>query len=243
MRVERKVEEMEDKHLRNNGFGKRGLPMLRINTAAKFKKLTSAMIMSLTFLFTSCGEDSPLNPDIPGVDGPTLTLNEDHLLVSVVFENLQLQGGLRFPIPEYDDSYIEISPDLTTGGALMAVNISLADIFENGNLLQLDEQKLPGGRNLPGVPSGSLPAVAFTIPEFSNMSIYLGGDVFGVFFPIDLGFDQQILNFRYHVGEKAVGNISLVGNDSNGENGGFLLLIDITNAIERQASKLIRKYN
>jgi hypothetical protein len=217
--------------------------MLHTNSVWKFKKLTSAMLMSLTLLFTSCGEDSPLNPDIPGVDGPTLTLNEDHLLVSVVFENLQLQGGLRYPIPEYDDSYIEISPDLTTGGALMAVNISLADIFDNAGLLQLDRQKLPGGRNLPGVPSGSLPAVAFTMPEFNNMAIYLGADVFGIFFPIDLGFDQQILNFRFHVGEKAVGNISLVGNDANGENGGFLLLMDITNAIERQANRIIRKYN
>ena len=202
----------------------------------------SVLLLTCSLIFTSCSEDSPLNPDIEGVDGPTVTLLEDNILISLVFENLTLQGGLRYAIPEYENSYVEISPNLE-GGVLMAVSVALSDIFDNAGLLQLDRQKLPGGRNLPGVPSGSLPAVAFSIPQFHNMAVYLGPEVFGVFFPVDLGIELAMPTFRFHVGEKAIGNITLVGNDENGENGGILLLMDITNSIERAANKVMRRYN
>jgi len=208
--------------------------MLSLHPTWKLKKLTSALLLSCSLFFASCGEDSP------GVSGPHLTLTDDSLLISAVFEELDLQGGLRFAIPEYEDSYVEISPNLE-GGVLMAVNVSLEDIFNNSGLKELDEQKLPDGRNLPGVPSGSLPAVAFSIPEFQNMAVYLGAEVFGIFFPIDLGLEQQIVSFRFHVADKAVGTVSLVGSDENGENGGFLLLMDITSAIERQAQRILRR--
>jgi hypothetical protein len=98
------------------------------------------------------------------------------MMISMVFENVQLDGGLRYNIPKYKYSFLEISPDLESNGTLMQVSVSLKDIVDGG-LDQLDPQKLPGGRNLPGVASGSLPAVAFSIEKFHNMSLYLGKDV------------------------------------------------------------------
>ena len=108
--------------------------MLFTNPISKLNKLTSIFLLSFSLLLTSCGEDNPANPEIPGVDGPHLTLSEDSLLISAVFEDLEIQGGLRFAIPEYNDSYVEVSPNLD-GGVLMAVSVSLQDIFDNSGLL------------------------------------------------------------------------------------------------------------
>ena len=63
----------------------------------------------------------------------------------MVFENIILDGGLRYPVPKYPNSYIEVSPHLQSGGTMMSVSISLDDVF-NGDLPRLDPQALPGGR-------------------------------------------------------------------------------------------------
>lgn len=198
-------------------------------------------IMSLGFA-TSCGNNSGSNIEIAGVKGPKVTLLQDNLQIDMVFENVQLDGGLRYNIPKYKYSYLEISPDLQTSGTLMSISISLKDIVD-GNLDKLDPQKLPGGRNLPGVSGGSLPAVAFSIEKFHNMSFYLGKSVFGIFVPAQVGVDGAIASFRYYVNSKAAGTISLVGNDENGEHAGILLMLNLTGATKAQMMKVYNKYN
>lgn len=198
-------------------------------------------IMSLGFA-TSCGNNSGSNIEIAGVKGPKVTLLQDNLQIDMVFENVQLDGGLRYNIPKYKYSYLEISPDLQSTGTLMSISISLKDIVD-GNLDKLDPQKLPGGRNLPGVSGGSLPAVAFSIEKFHNMSFYLGKSVFGIFVPASVGVDGAIASFRYYVNSKAAGTISLVGNDENGEHAGILLMLNLTGATKSQMMKVYNKYN
>lgn len=198
-------------------------------------------IVSLGFA-TSCGNNSGSNIEIAGVKGPKVTLLQDNLQIDMVFENVQLDGGLRYNIPKYKYSYLEISPDLQTSGTLMSISISLKDIVD-GNLDKLDPQKLPGGRNLPGVSGGSLPAVAFSIEKFHNMSFYLGKSVFGIFVPAQVGVDGAIASFRYYVNSKAAGTISLVGNDENGEHAGILLMLNLTGATKAQMMKVYNKYN
>lgn len=209
----------------------------------KWKTYLVAMmaIVSLGFA-TSCGNNSGSNIEIAGVKGPKVTLLQDNLQIDMVFENVQLDGGLRYNIPKYKYSYLEISPDLQTSGTLMSISISLKDIVD-GNLDKLDPQKLPGGRNLPGVSGGSLPAVAFSIEKFHNMSFYLGKSVFGIFVPAQVGVDGAIASFRYYVNSKAAGTISLVGNDENGEHAGILLMLNLTGATKAQMMKVYNKYN
>lgn len=209
----------------------------------KWKTYLVAMmaIMSLGFA-TSCGNNSGSNIEIAGVKGPKVTLLQDNLQIDMVFENVQLDGGLRYNIPKYKYSYLEISPDLQSTGTLMSISISLKDIVD-GNLDKLDPQKLPGGRNLPGVSGGSLPAVAFSIEKFHNMSFYLGKSVFGIFVPAQVGVDGAIASFRYYVNSKAAGTISLVGNDENGEHAGILLMLNLTGATKSQMMKVYNKYN
>lgn len=207
-----------------------------------YKKIIFSFLMILSLGFvSSCGNNSGKNIEIAGLKGPTVSLLQDNLLVSVVFENLQMDGGLRYNIPKYKYSYLEVSPDAESNGTLMVISISLQDLV-GGGLDQLDPQKLPGGRNLPGVSTGSLPAVAFSIEKFNNMSFYLGKDVFGIFVPATVGVDGAIASFRYYVGSKAAGTISLVGNDSNGENAGILLMLNITSQAKSQMKALANKY-
>lgn len=211
-----------------------------------FKKFKSSLLVAtavLTLGFTtSCGKNDTSNIQIAGINGPTVSLLQDNLMISMVFENVQLDGGLRYNIPKYKYSFLEISPDLESNGTLMQISVSLKDIVEGG-LDQLDPQKLPGGRNLPGVASGSLPAVAFSIEKFHNMSLYLGKDVFGVFVPASIGVDGAIASFRYYIGEKRAGTISVVGNDANGANAGVLLMLDMKGQVKSQMMNVYKKFN
>lgn len=209
----------------------------------KWKKVIVTFIAISTLGFaTSCGNNSSSNIQIAGVSGPTVTLLQDNLMISMVFENVQLDGGLRYNIPKYKYSYLEISPDLQSTGTLMSISVSLKDIVD-GNLEGLDPQKLPGGRALPGVAGGALPAVAFSIEKFNNMSFYLSKDVFGIFVPATVGVDGAIASFRYYMNQKAAGTISLVGNDEKGENAGILLMINLKGSTKSKMMSIYKKYN
>ncbi len=208
-----------------------------------WKKSLVTIATTATLLFTtSCGKNDSSNIEIAGLKGPTVSLLQDNLIISAVFENIQLDGGLRYNIPKYKYSFLEISPDLESNGTMMQVSISLKDLV-GGGLDQLDPQKLPGGRNLPGVKAGSLPAVAFSIEKFNNMSLYVGKDVFGVFLPTKVGVDGAIASFRYYIGEKRAGTISVVGSDENGENSGVLLMLDMKGQVKSQLMNIYKKYN
>lgn len=197
----------------------------------KTKVLLLSGLLTLGLFSTSCGNGtSASNIQIPGVSKSAITLNNDSVLISFVFQSIQLDGGLRYNIPKYPNSYLEISPDLQSAGTLMSINLAIKDVA-NGNLQLLDPQSLPGGRALPGVASGRLPAVAFSIEKFKGMSFYVGPKLFGVFIPLkNLGIGNSIITARYFVSSTRVGNISLVGQDANGENSGILLMLDLSSS-------------
>jgi hypothetical protein len=204
----------------------------------------SKKIVILIFLFSvlglanSCGNNSSSNIQIAGVKGPNVQLLQDNLNISMVFENVQLDGGLRYNIPKYNYSYLEISPDLQSNGTLLSVSVSLKDIVD-GSLDQLDPQRLPGGRALPGVVGGSLPAVAFSIEKFPNMTFYLSKQTFGIFVPAKIGIDGAIASFRYYINQKSAGTISIIGNDDHGENAGVLLLLNLNGSAQ---NKILNMY-
>ncbi len=210
--------------------------------ARSLKTLFLSLILSLNFFLTSCGDGtSGRNVAIPGVRGPKVLLVEDNILIDIVFENLKIQGGARYAIPKYPNSYLELAPDLESDGSILAFSISLDDILGD-NAQRLDPLTLPGGRPIPGVAAGVLPAVAFSVESLRNMAFYVGPKVFGVWVPLkklDLG--GAILTSRFYTGSKRVGNISLVSSDTNGENAGFFLALSVSNsqknALERQAEK------
>jgi len=204
------------------------------------KAIIVSLALSLALFSASCGSGSSFNLKIPGVQGPTVTLIEDKVLISMIFENLRLDGGLRYSIPQYPNSYMEISPDLQSGGTLLAAYVSLTDLFQ-GNLQLLPPQYLPGGRPLPGVATGRLPAVAFSIVNFYGITFYVGNNVFGMFVPFKLDIGSAIVTARFYVGSTRTGNISLVGPDANGENSGLLLLLDLSSTQLKQLKSYAAK--
>jgi hypothetical protein len=217
--------------------------MKMMELANKSKLVFLTLMLSVSLFTTSCGSGkSGSNLSIPGVNGPVVTLQQDDVLISMVFDNIALQGGLRYAIPKYPNSYIEISPDLQSAGTLMSVSISLDDVF-NGNLGKLDPQALPGGRALPGVASGALPAVAFSIEKFHNMGVYIGPDIFGIFIPVKgLNIQGSMITARFYAGGSRVGNLSLIGEDQNGEHGGFLLMLDMKGKTKKRLKKVAKRY-
>jgi len=205
------------------------------NSLKKTRSLAVSLFLAIGLLTTSCGSGtSTKNISIPGVSSSSITLNNDAVLISLVFSSITLDGGLRYTIPKFPNSYIEISPDLQSAGTLMAISIGIADAL-NTQLLTLDPQTLPGGRALPGVTSGRLPSVAFTIEKFHGMTFYIGSKLFGVFVPVDMNIGTNtIITARYYVSSSRVGNISLVGPDAKGENSGLLLLLDMSASVQTQ---------
>ena len=195
------------------------------------KVATTFLVTTFALAFFSCDKEKDgagSGLDIEGIDGPHIVIEDGFLSIDVTFENLDLVGGLRYPIPEYPQSYVEIGPAFETDGSLLSIHIAIGDLGGT-HLADLDPQTLPGGRPLPGVRSGRLPAVAFNIEEFHNIHIYAGNNFLGAFLPIpSLDIQQAILTARFHLdnGKKA-GNISLVGQDEAGENAGILLLLNL----------------
>ncbi len=207
------------------------------------KLLITSALMTLSLLATSCGSgDSSKNMDIPGVDGPTVVLLGDDILVDIVLENISVEGGARYNIPNYNNSYVEVSPDLQSNGTLLAFSVSLDDIFGD-KVDRLDPLTLPGGRAIPGVSGGALPAVAFSVPSIKNIAFYVGPQIFGIWVPVNnLNMAGAMLTTRFYTDSKRVGNLSLVGEDANGENGGFFLALTVSSSQERSLERLADRY-
>lgn len=199
------------------------------------------LIFISLFAFTACFNGGT-NIEIPSVKGPTVTLHQDEVQIVATVTNVRVDDELRYDIPKFDHSYLTVNNDSSGDGVIVDVRLSLVDILGDDVVL-LPPQFLPGGRNLPGVASGSLPASAFTIPEFHNLTAYVGKDVFGIFIPVKFEIDDYIGTFRFHIGKKRAGNISIVGRDSNGENSGFLLLLDMKGGVKRYLKRQKRKYS
>ncbi len=212
-------------------------------TLSNSRAAVSTLLITLTILLTSCGSGtSGKNLKINGLKGPSVVLLGDDILIDVVFENMTIEGGARYNIPKYPNSYVEISPDLESDGTLLAFSVSLDDVFGD-KVSQLDPLTLPGGRAIPGVSSGTLPAVAFSIEKFKNVAFYIGPKVFGIWVPLKkVGMPGAMITTRFYTGSKRMGNLSLVGEDQNGENAGFFLALTVSSSAKRLLKKQAKRY-
>jgi hypothetical protein len=198
----------------------------------KLVTLTLAFVFSVTLV--GCGgSGSGTNPNIAGVTGPTVELVDGRFILSMGFSNVALNGGVTLPIPKYPNSSLSIGPDFASNGMLIVLTIAVQD-FVNVNANGLNPQTLPGGRPLPGVAQGALPAIALQVPQLLNSVFYVGPQVLGFFVPFKgLNLAGAILTYRFF--DKTgvqVGNISVVGQDQNKQNGGILVLVNIDSRIQ-----------
>lgn len=185
----------------------------------------------------ACGKGSSGNETVPGVIGPKVTFVENKFLLSLVIKDLKLDAGVRIPVPKMPNSFLEVGPDLQTSGYLINFGMDLSDLQ---TLLKEEVQSiapttLPGGRPLPGVAAGQLPAIAIQVPKLNNVVFYAGPGVFGVFVPVPFPKEMNgfMLTSRFYDSEGVqVGNLSIVGGDTNNKNGGVLVLLPIVGKVE-----------
>src|SRR6185437_3629383 len=147
-----------------------------------------------------CGKGSNKNVQIDGVQGPNVGFVDGTLTMSVVLTQVSLNVGARVEIPNMPNSYLEIGPDFQTNGTLISIGLAAQDITKLAGGDLLDPSTLPGGRPLPGVIDGQLPAIAVTVPKLDHIVFYVGPTVFGVFVPVALPWQNYIGTFRFYDG-------------------------------------------
>lgn len=192
------------------------------------KKIMIAGVAIVAALqLTACGgAGSGINPKIDGITGPDVELVNGRLLLSMVFNNIHMDGGATIPIKKYPNSSLQVGPDFQSNGTLLVLTIAVPDYLGNQGA-GLDPQSLPGGRPLPSVAAGVMPAIAIQVPQLLNSVFYVGPEVLGFFVPFKgLDLAGSILSFRfYDKAQQPVGIVALVGSDTNGQNAGILAMM------------------
>jgi len=194
----------------------------------QFKKYTGAGLAALMAItLSACGGSSTgQNTVIAGITGPDMEVVNGRLILSMVFQNVAINAGATIPIPKYPNSSIQIGPDFQSAGTLLVLTIAVSDFLSDKGTF-FNPQTLPGGRPVPGIAAGVVPAIAIQVPQLMNMVLYVGPAVIGVFVPFaKLNMQGAIVSFRfYNKAGAAVGMLSLVGSDAAGQNAGILTLI------------------
>jgi hypothetical protein len=184
-------------------------------------------IFVLLFLLFSSNTYATL--DIPGAK-TTLETDETTFTLTYKFTSLppSIHSKLLYEIPNYSNSKIDIDFNDKTRETTLKLIIAKADLT-NSILDGLKEMSLPGGRALPGLAKGKLPAEIVTVENFEEMVLYNNSKtgLFGVFVPFKNVGGTTVLTDKFFMGTTRVGNISAVGKDTSNQHAGILLLLNI----------------
>ena len=190
--------------------------------------MMAGMAVVVAATLSACGGTGATgsNPAISGVVGPDVEVVNGRVLLSMVFQNININGGATIPIPKYPNSSLQVGPDFQSSGTLLVLTIAVTDFLGN-NGTTLDPQALPGGRPLPSVSAGVLPAIAIQVPQLFNTVFYIGPQILGFFVPFgQLNLAGSIVSFRFFdKTNKPVGILALVGSDQNNKHAGILAMI------------------
>lgn len=196
----------------------------------------SFFIMATLFFSSSCGQ-SGRNPRIEGVRGPFFDLSSDYVLMSMQFEKINLNGGARVPFMK--KSFVDVVPAQDGEGTMMQIALHIEDI-ESEDFRFAPPQTLPGGRPIPGIIGGQLPAVAVNVPSFADTTFYIGPKVLGAFVPVKLETNLSG-SFRLWQGNKSIGLLHLIGQDENQENAGMAIMINWSKEEAKILKRMMRK--
>lgn len=146
----------------------------------KWSKLIHlCLLFSLILVF---GGASKCNWFKPKVTLPDVKLTfGDPVTLSIPLKG-EVSVGVKMDIPDLAGAYVELVPQVGKKDAYVFISVPSKE-FENEKFKLRDPATLPGGRALPKIAEGKLPAVAITIPQWNNVVFYLGLEVAGVFTP------------------------------------------------------------
>jgi len=146
--------------------------------------ITLLCLCALPFLAACGSKEAEGEAGIEGVSRYRFSISEGRATLSVVFEKLTIDAGARIPLVRPEGAFVELGPDFESNGTLFAISVPLTSLLGNNGDLPL--VGLPDGRPLPGIRDGVLGAVAVKFPALGVTYLYMGEDVFGIFFPVDL---------------------------------------------------------
>lgn len=199
-----------------------------------------AMILCLAIVLTpSCGQQGSGMPEINGVKGPLFNVVDGQILMTFKLLNMQIDAGLRAPIPKTKRSFFEFAPNVLDGGMLLVISMDVADL-ESIAIGVGDGNYLPDGRPLPGIPGGKLENSLRIDTNFHDMSFYYHQQLFGVWIPV--GFETAGISgyWNINMNQKNVGFMGLVGNDEvRGYKAGAIVLLRLANLKDKQLKRLI----
>ncbi|WPU63252.1 hypothetical protein [Peredibacter starrii] len=199
-----------------------------------------AMILMLAIVLTpSCGQQTGGVPEINGVKGPIFNVVDGQILMTFKFLNMQVDAGLKAPIPKTQRSFFEFAPNVIDGGMILALYLDVADL-EAINIGLGDGNYLPDGRAVPGIPGGKLENSLRIDTAFHDMSFYYHKELFGVWIPV--GFETAGISgyWNFNVNNKQAGFLGLVGNDEvRGYKAGAIVLLRMAALKDKQLKRLI----
>jgi hypothetical protein len=105
----------------------------------KSRSLFVAVMCVSVFTSSGCGKGSQKNPVIDGVQGPNVNFVDNKLTMSVVLKDLQIDYGVRIPIPHMPASYLEVGPDLQSNGYMINFGVDAGDLKNIAGPSQLAE--------------------------------------------------------------------------------------------------------
>lgn len=208
-----------------------------------FKKwMLSIKVMVLCLAITvvpSCGQQGAELPEINGVKGPLFNVVDGQVLMTFKLLNMQVDAGLKVPIPKTKHSFLEFSPNMIDGGMMLQVYMDVEDL-KSISIGVGDGNYLPDGRALPGVPGGRLENSLRIDTSWHDISFYYHKELFGLWIPV--GFETAGISgyWNINMNQKRVGFLGLVGNDEQrGYKAGAVVLLNLGALKDKQLNKLI----
>lgn len=199
-----------------------------------------AMVLCLAIVLTpSCGQQGGELPQINGVQGPIFNVVDGQVLLTFKLLNMQVDAGLKFPIPKTKHSFAEFMPNAVDGGMIFQLYMDVEDLKSIAVGIG-DGNYLPDGRALPGVPGGKLENSLRIDTEWHDVSFYYHQKLFGFWLPV--GFETAGISGYWNIAmnQKRVGFLGLVGNDEvRGYSAGAVVLLNLDALKDKQLNKLI----
>lgn len=198
-------------------------------------------VLSLAIVLTpSCGQQGGGLPEINGVKGPLFNVVDGQVLMTFKLLNMQVDAGLKVPIPKTKHSFLEFAPNVVDGGMLLQVYMDVEDL-RSISIGVGDGNYLPDGRALPGVPGGKLENSLRIDTQWHDISFYYHQKLFGLWIPV--GFETAGISGYWNINmkEKRVGFLGLVGNDEvRGYKAGAVVLLNLEALKDKQLNRLIQ---
>lgn len=201
--------------------------------------LKAALLCLLIVMTPSCGKDAGV-PEINGVKGPMFSVVDGQILLTFKFLNMQMDAGLKVPVPKTQHSFMEFAPNAEDGGMMLTLFLDVVDLASI-SIGVGDGNTLPDGRPLPGIPGGRLENSLRIDTPWHDISFYYHKKLFGLWIPV--GFETAGISgyWNMNFNNKNIGFLGIVGNDPVRDyKAGGVVLLRLENLKDKQLNRLLK---